>query len=550
MSEAAAPALWQLDDLRIDLARQRVERDGVALNVSGLSFQLLRYLIAQGDRVVGFDELIAQVWSPAVVNEETVTQRVKLLRQALGDDGRQPRYLRSVRGQGYQLCVAPQPLIEAPAAAVAHAPAIAERVPLLRRKVLLGAVAGALAALTILAVMAWSWRQHTATRPASMPAVSATSELLQRAKYYAAIGQRDDNERAIALYERVLAESPHQVDAQLGLSRALSARVCLFNFPPEWAQRAQGLAEQVIARQPRLAAAYAALGYSHDCRGRIDAALIGYETAMRLDPADDNSRASAGYLYERKGRLADALIANTSLRGDPKRVRFLPLQLASNLELLGYPQAAEARYRRSFELYPDNVFSNIAWPRFLIRQNRLSQAQAALEEALQRGTDHVDLHVLSAELALLRGDRQAARAACAEAVALRPQASYPATLAALLSDKPDVARLRERAQAMSQELDTGAGYPADWLEVALMREATGERALALAAVQRAVDAGYRDTATLQGSPWFAGMRDDPAFARALDTIQNALVKERARVPPAVIRQLLSDAATGRDGVAR
>ncbi len=95
---------YLLDDLRIDVARQRVERDGVALELGGLSFRLLHYLLRQGQRVVGFDELIVQVWAPALVNEETVTQRVRLLRQALGDASRQPRYLRSVRGQGYQLC--------------------------------------------------------------------------------------------------------------------------------------------------------------------------------------------------------------------------------------------------------------------------------------------------------------------------------------------------------------------------------------------------------------------------------------------------------------
>lgn len=32
-----------------------------------------------------FDTLIAEVWALAVVNEETVTQRLKLLRRALGN---------------------------------------------------------------------------------------------------------------------------------------------------------------------------------------------------------------------------------------------------------------------------------------------------------------------------------------------------------------------------------------------------------------------------------------------------------------------------------
>ena len=58
----------------------------------------------------------------------------------------------------------------------------------------------------------------------------------------------------------------------------------------------------------------------------------------------------------------------------PETVRFLELQIASNLGLLGYAAAAEARYRRSFQLYPDNVFSNLAWPTFLYEHGRIDEA--------------------------------------------------------------------------------------------------------------------------------------------------------------------------------
>jgi TolB-like protein len=51
------------------------------------------------------DDLLDTVWAPAVVNPETVGQRVKLLRQALGDDPRAPRYVVGVRGRGYRMDV-------------------------------------------------------------------------------------------------------------------------------------------------------------------------------------------------------------------------------------------------------------------------------------------------------------------------------------------------------------------------------------------------------------------------------------------------------------
>jgi cytochrome c-type biogenesis protein CcmH/NrfG len=69
-----------------------------------------------------------------------------------------------------------------------------------------------------LAALVWSW--------SAPPQQAATSPLLQRAEYYAGIGQRDDNERAIALYRQRLQQAPEEPRALLGLSRAYSARVC------------------------------------------------------------------------------------------------------------------------------------------------------------------------------------------------------------------------------------------------------------------------------------------------------------------------------------
>ncbi|MEL7185860.1 MAG: tetratricopeptide repeat protein, partial [Pseudomonadota bacterium] len=53
--------------------------------------------------VVSHERLVDAVWGGRVVSPETATQRVKLLRQALGDDAADPRYVGLVRGSGYAL---------------------------------------------------------------------------------------------------------------------------------------------------------------------------------------------------------------------------------------------------------------------------------------------------------------------------------------------------------------------------------------------------------------------------------------------------------------
>ena len=95
--------VYELSDLVIDVARQRVTRAAAEIALPKLSFDLLLVLIRAAPAVVSNDDLMAQVWPGLVVNPETVSQRVKLLRDALGDDPRAPRYIAGLRRRGYRI---------------------------------------------------------------------------------------------------------------------------------------------------------------------------------------------------------------------------------------------------------------------------------------------------------------------------------------------------------------------------------------------------------------------------------------------------------------
>jgi TolB-like protein/tetratricopeptide (TPR) repeat protein len=94
---------YRLSDLTIDTGRQLVERAGQTIALPKLSYDLLLALMKAAPNVVSLDELMCQVWPNIVVSPETVSQRVKLLRDALGDDPREPRYIAGLRGRGYQV---------------------------------------------------------------------------------------------------------------------------------------------------------------------------------------------------------------------------------------------------------------------------------------------------------------------------------------------------------------------------------------------------------------------------------------------------------------
>ncbi|HEY0506015.1 MAG TPA: tetratricopeptide repeat protein, partial [Lysobacter sp.] len=208
---------------------------------------------------------------------------------------------------------------------------------------------------------------------------------------------------------------------------------------------------------------------------------------------------------------------------------FLQIQIAANLDLLGYTAEAESRYRRSFQLYPDNVFSNLAWPSFLMRHGRHAEAQAALDEAMKRGTDHAGLHVLAAELAWSRDDRETAREEVARAVALRPHSSFPRSVqSAFAQVQPQPAMLRAQAESLRAGLREG-GDPIDGIDAALLLDTAGDRDAAIAALRDAIAMGYRDAAYLRASPLFAGLRESPGFDEVLVAIDTAIAREREAV---------------------
>ena len=105
MVEAVRPApypVYRFVDLTIDCGRRCVLRGSQSLAVNGLSFDLLVALLESAPNLMTVDDLMARVWPDVVVNPETISQRVKLLRQALGDDAHAPRYIAVVRGRGYR----------------------------------------------------------------------------------------------------------------------------------------------------------------------------------------------------------------------------------------------------------------------------------------------------------------------------------------------------------------------------------------------------------------------------------------------------------------
>jgi DNA-binding winged helix-turn-helix (wHTH) protein len=94
----------------IDLSRREVHLDGDALNLTFKEFELLNYLVENGQRTVAREELLTGLWRNAdeVPNERTIDVHIRRLRSKLG---RLANTVRTVRGQGYRFYEHPEVVV-------------------------------------------------------------------------------------------------------------------------------------------------------------------------------------------------------------------------------------------------------------------------------------------------------------------------------------------------------------------------------------------------------------------------------------------------------
>jgi TolB-like protein/DNA-binding winged helix-turn-helix (wHTH) protein len=167
---------WRVGDLTVDVGSQTVTREGKPIALPQLSLKFLLALVRASPNVLSVDDLMKLVWAGVFVNAETVTQRAKLLRDALGDDPKEPRYFTVRRGTGYQLVAKPEWLDD-----IAEPPAKFATGPSSRWKTVLAAVALAIAATGGLsAIKFWPAARHktanASIRVAVMPFDNLSSD--------------------------------------------------------------------------------------------------------------------------------------------------------------------------------------------------------------------------------------------------------------------------------------------------------------------------------------------------------------------------------------
>ena len=97
--------LFDIDDIRVDLDKGVVYKNGQDLYLSALEYRLLLAFINSEGRLLTRSRLLEEIWdaSGEYVNDNTLSVYMKRLREKIEENPQSPRLLHTIRGIGYRM---------------------------------------------------------------------------------------------------------------------------------------------------------------------------------------------------------------------------------------------------------------------------------------------------------------------------------------------------------------------------------------------------------------------------------------------------------------
>ncbi len=100
----SVPVPLRFGDFTLDEDRRQVLRAGTPIPLERKAWELLNLLVARRPKALSKAQIHDVLWPGTFVSETALAGLVGDLRSALGDDAREPRYIRTLHGFGYAFC--------------------------------------------------------------------------------------------------------------------------------------------------------------------------------------------------------------------------------------------------------------------------------------------------------------------------------------------------------------------------------------------------------------------------------------------------------------
>ncbi len=157
----------------------------------------------------------------------------------------------------------------------------------------------------------------------------------------------EDNERAIELFKRAIAEDQRYALAYAGLADAYEMKVDKFESPLSWQESAIEAAQKAISLDARCGEGYNALAGVYVSKGWFGRAQAAYEKALQINPGEVGVGARLAGIYYTVGRWEDAWrLLRRAIDVDPENAYYC-IQLGEIYLGMGEYEKGERWMRRA-----------------------------------------------------------------------------------------------------------------------------------------------------------------------------------------------------------
>ncbi|MBT0587380.1 winged helix-turn-helix domain-containing protein [Alteromonas oceanisediminis] len=515
--------------IEINTEQRSVTYQQALLPIKGLTFEMLLALVEADNDVVSLTTLSHRVWKGKVVSDDTIAQRISLLRKALPEHASSE--IESVRSEGYRWL-----------AKVEHAN---ESRPI-QRKMLWVSVCAAIVVIIALTLVWLSKRQPDSALmvldPSGTPGHGIGADVftrvkLARAKQYASALTPESNVIAVQMYRELLRDAPNNVTYKQGLAQTLLDGDLIFRANAAALAEANDISTELLQQNPQQPEFLWLRGRFYEANEMMQEALEHYELARVSAPSDEQIALSLAHLYTEKGDLFEALALSTQtpIRQQSRQLN----QIARLLYLTGQMTQAHNWFMAAQQIAPDNAIANFALAKFLMVSDKPEHALEVLSDFHRNATGTAETYLLEFLLSLERGDHDKAKFALNKAESVDPNdfsvvAWREWYLQQQNSSRPTTAK---------STTDRNTDWPSQMIANAVIAMAHGDDDAALLMLLRATRLGYLDYRFIQRVAAFERLHGTALFEEIIMMMRDTQTEERRRSESLEIPNWVSDQLT-------
>jgi len=539
---------YYFGDLTLDVQRGILTRSSEVISLPKLSYDLLLALVSASPTLLTQQELMSKVWPNIVIGDETLKQRVKLLRRSLADNASSPTYIEAVRGRGYRLIpeVTLEHIISRPSSVMVDLTAN-DRFPNLSSQQfsglwqLVSKVSFIILFCFIIIFTVIFYNSGEVTERFDDFKVAVAGKLLaiiddkkeplskqkialdyyQKGLAYYKRYRAIDNTIAIDFFHKSINTLDDFSLAYAGLSQAYSQEIFQFDGKASSKTKAINNAYQAIAYDSQSAESYKALGTAYYVTGWLSKSIEPYLNSLKLSPRDNDTAANLGFIYSEQGKLVKAIAWNEKvLSRDNKHVVGM-VHAGQTLQRLGYISLAEKWYKKAIEQQPDYLLATYYLGLLHSSLGRYDLAEQTFSQALALYQNHALLQEGLALTYYYSGDINKAVDIYQNFDIGESNQLFSSlkVMKALLSPVVKLAEIDQLITIIESELKAGSDKPAHSYYLAILYAYKKDEKRVMRYLIQSVEQGWMSVSEIINHPLLTQFQQSQAFKQIIAKIK-------------------------------